>query len=222
VIEAENISKRFQSGRGMVEALSHVSFSVEKERSLTIVGKSGSGKTTLLNCVGGLEKPDSGDIRCNGVSINRLSASEASRFRRRNVGFVFQSGNLLSYLNVLENVALPLALNGWKEKEKEKRARELLDRVGLADAAAAMPNELSGGETQRTAFARAIAHFPKILLADEPTANLDSETGMRLIRLMTELSRHNGCVLIVSTHDREIIRLSDNTLQLQDGKIKEG
>jgi ABC-type lipoprotein export system ATPase subunit len=218
MIVVENISKNFRSGKGRAAALSHVSFSIDAGKTLTVLGKSGSGKTTLLNCVGGLEKPDSGHIRCFGVSINTLSAKAASRFQRKYVGFVFQSGNLLSYLNVTENLSFPLVLNGINGKEKEKRISELLDRIGLAHAAGAMPDELSGGELQRVAFARAIAHFPKMLLADEPTASLDSETGLNLVNLMMALSSNHGCILIVSTHDREIIRLSDNKLFLMDGK----
>jgi ABC-type lipoprotein export system ATPase subunit len=219
MIVVDNITKHFRSGRGVAAALSGVSFSIDTGKTLTIVGKSGSGKTTLLNCVCGLEKPDSGDVRCFGISINSLSIQAASRFRRHYTGFVFQSGNLLSYLNVYENISLPLDLNRMKEKEKAKRVWDLLNRIGLTNAAAAMPNELSGGELQRVAFARAIAHFPKMLLADEPTASLDSETGINLVRLMTDLCRNHGCILIISTHDAEIIRLSDNTIRLQDGKL---
>lgn len=220
MIVVENISKSFRSGRGMAAALSNVSFSIDEGKALTIVGKSGSGKTTLLNCIGGLEKPDSGNIRCLGVSMSGLSTKAASRFQRKYVGFVFQSGNLLSYLNVAENLSFPLVLNGIRGKEKEMRISELLDQVGLFNAAAAMPNELSGGELQRIAFARAIAHFPKILLADEPTASLDSETGLNLVAMMMELSGTHGCILVVSTHDAEIIKLSENILHLVDGKAR--
>jgi ABC-type lipoprotein export system ATPase subunit len=221
VINVNNISKKFRSGRGMVHALSNVSFSVDTGDTLIVIGKSGSGKTTLLNCLGGLERPDNGRINCFGTEIHLLSAKAMSLFQRKHMGFVFQYGNLLSYLTVSENIALPLVLNGIDGKKKETRVTELLKKIELTEAAKAMPNELSGGEVQRVAFARAIAHLPKILMADEPSASLDSETGLNLIRMMTDLSKAHQCTLVISTHDNEIIKLSDNILNLLDGKVPE-
>jgi len=210
--------KSYPSGRGRIQALSDVSLSVAKGRILTVMGKSGSGKTTLLNCAGGLEQPDKGIVNCFGVDIHTLSERSLSLFQRKNMGFVFQFGNLLSYLTVFENISFPLALNGIEGKKKEKRVMELLDKIELSEAGPALPYELSGGEVQRVSFARAIAHFPKLLLADEPTASLDSETGLNLVKLMFKTGEEQGCTTIISTHDQEIIKLSDNVLHLKDGQ----
>ena len=219
MIVGQGISKEFLSGRGRVQALLDVSFSIETGRTLAVVGKSGSGKTTLLNCVGGLERPERGKVSCFGVDIHSLSGKALCLFQRRNAGFIFQYGNLLSYLTVCENIGFPLTLNGIRGKRKEKRTQELLERIGLHDAGAALPHELSGGEAQRVSVARAIAHSPKMLLADEPTASLDSTTGLNLIELMFDMGKEQGCTTIVSTHDPEIIDLADVNIQLRDGKI---
>lgn len=216
MIQTCGISKKYRSGRGTVQALSDVSLYVREAASLALVGKSGSGKTTLLNCIGGLEKPDRGSVNCLGVDVLSLSGRELAHFQRRRMGFLFQSGNLLSYLTVFENIAFPLALNKMKT---DKRVPELLDKIGLPEAASAMPHELSGGEAQRVAFARAIAHSPEMLLVDEPTANLDTETGEKLVELMFAMCREEACTIIISTHDRNLIRLSDNTLALFDGRV---
>jgi putative ABC transport system ATP-binding protein len=221
MIQVTGISKRYQSGRGMVNALSDVSFSIGSGRMLAVAGKSGSGKTTLLNCVGGLEAPDAGTVNCFGTDIHALGRRGLSLFQRRDIGFVFQSGNLLSYLTVFENIAFPLHLNRIPAGERDRRVRELLEKIGLPSAAAAAPYELSGGELQRVAFARAIAHSPRLLLADEPTASLDSETARELVRLMTEIGRDQGCTMIISTHDPEIVRLGDETLTLRDGRVRQ-
>ncbi len=216
MIQVHSISKTYRSGRSAIQVLSDVSLSVPGSTALAVMGKSGSGKTTLLNCIGGLEKPDKGSVNCFGVDIHRLSPRALSFFQRRNMGFVFQFGNLIPYLTVSENISFPLVLN---DMEKEKRVAELLEKIGLRKLVSAMPHELSGGETQRIAFARAIAHSPKMLLADEPTANLDTETGELLVKTMFEMCRQEGCTIILSTHDRNLIRLSDKTLTLLDGKM---
>jgi ABC-type lipoprotein export system ATPase subunit len=221
MIEAAGVSKTYRSGRGKVSALEDISFTVEKGACFAVAGKSGSGKTTLLNCLGGLEKPDRGRVTCAQVEVSTLSRSAVSHFQRRQVGFVFQFGNLISYLTVRENLAFPLELNGVSGAARERRIRELLDRVGLPGIGRALPGELSGGETQRIAFARAIAHSPAILLADEPTASLDSATGRELIHLMHSLSSEQGCTLVVATHDPEVIAMATGRLQLKDGR-KEG
>ena len=221
MIRTLNLSKRYSTGRRKVQALSDISLLVDTGMTLTVMGKSGSGKTTLLNCIGGLERPDTGSVECFGVDIHALSNRELSLFRRRNVGFVFQYGNLLSYMTVSENIAFPLVINGISKKEKDKRVMELLDKIELSDAARAMPYELSGGEAQRVAFARAIAHCPKMLLADEPTASLDTETGMNLVKLMFNMGKDEKCTIIISTHDQEIIKLSSQSLNIRDGKVKD-
>ena len=170
----------------------------------------------MLNCIGGLESPDNGSVNCFGIDIHTLSRKKLSFFQRKNMGFIFQFGNLLSYLTVFENISFPLVLNNL---EKEKRVVELLDKIGLPEVVSAMPCELSGGETKRIAFARAIAHSPKMLLADEPTANLDTETGEVLVKCMFSICKEEGCTIILSTHDQNLIRLSEKTLTLLDGKV---
>lgn len=218
MIDVVDLCKTFHSGRGTVSALEGITFEVQKGESFIIAGKSGSGKTTLLNCIGGLEKPDRGTIRCAGIDINRLSRKALSRFQRERIGFVFQSGSLLSYLTVRENLAFPLALNGVEGMRTKKRVKELLEIIELPELGSALPHELSGGETQRVAFARAIAHTPDILLADEPTASLDTATGRRLIRLMVSLSRQQHCTLVIASHDLEVIRMADQRFHLKDGR----
>lgn len=221
MIEAVNISKGFRSGLKRIQVLSAISFKLEKGETLTLIGKSGSGKTTLLNCLGGLDIPDTGQINCFGTDLNTLSEKKRSLFQRRKMGFIFQFGNLLSYLTVFENVVFPLMLNGYTKKNREKRVAELLEKLELETSVKAMPHELSGGQAQRVAFARAIAHSPGLLLADEPTASLDTQTGLTLIKLMYRICKENNSTLIVSTHDKEIIRYSDKTIHLMDGKIME-
>jgi putative ABC transport system ATP-binding protein len=218
VIAVVDLCKTFHSGRGTVRALENITLEVQKGESFIIAGKSGSGKTTLLNCIGGLEKPERGTVRCAGVDINRLSRKALSHFQRKRIGFVFQSGSLLSYLTVRENLAFPLALNGVGRKQRQKRVAELLDIIELPQLGSALPHELSGGETQRVAFARAIAHAPDILLGDEPTASLDTATGRRLIRLMVSLSRRQHCTLVIASHDPEVIQMADRRLHLKDGR----
>jgi ABC-type lipoprotein export system ATPase subunit len=221
MISVEHIGKTFYSGRGQLRALSDVSLSVEKGTTAAIIGKSGSGKTTLLNCIGGLLRPDEGSILCFGAPVHQLSNRAISLFQRRNLGFIFQYGNLLSYYSVFDNIAFPLVLNGVGKKERERRVALLLERIGLVGAGKALPNELSGGEAQRVAAARAIAHKPPMVLADEPTASLDSETGKNLIRLLFEMTREQQCSLILSTHDPELINLCDRSFQMRDGKLSQ-
>jgi ABC-type lipoprotein export system ATPase subunit len=221
MVRAEGLHKGFSSGRGRVEALRDVSLHVREGANLIVVGKSGSGKTTLLHCVAGLEKPDRGSITCLGVEIQALGRKALSLFQRRNLGFVFQFGNLISYLTVYDNIAFPLVLNGFSGRQASRRIRDLLERMELGHMGAALPRELSGGEIQRVAFARAIAHSPRILLADEPTASLDSKTGRRLIELILEMSRESGCTAVIATHDPEIIELADAKMALKDGHKEE-
>jgi putative ABC transport system ATP-binding protein len=218
VIEVVDLCKSYQSGRRTLTALENISFKVAQGESFVVAGKSGSGKTTLLNCIGGLERPDRGTILCDGLEINHLSRSALSRFQRERIGFVFQRGNLLSFLTVRENLSFPLALNGVNGKQREMRIEALLESIGLPELGAALPGELSGGETQRVAFARAIAHRPTLLLADEPTASLDSATGRRLIGLMFSLCRQQQCTLVTASHDPEVIRTAERQFQLKDGR----
>lgn len=219
MITISSLSKQYVSGRGHVSALSDISFSVEHGRGVILAGRSGSGKTTLLNCIGTLETPDSGSIICNGVDICGLNARQRALFRRREVSFVFQSGNLLPWLTVAENLQLPLELNAITGADQQHRIEELLETFGLAGYEKAMPAELSGGESQRIAFARAIAHTPSILLADEPTASLDSENGRQLIELMFSLCHTKGMCLFIATHDQELLGMAETVIALKDGKL---
>lgn len=188
---------------------------------LALTGKSGSGKTTLLNCLGGLEKPDQGRITLFDHDITAIGNNKLSRLQRREMGFLFQAGNLLSFLNAYENIALPLRLNNITGTRQKKRIQFLLDYIGLSSMGKAMPNELSGGEQQRIAFARAIVHSPRLLLADEPAASLDTETGKTLISLMFTLAETHGILLVISTHDPEIIQMSPKAIVLRNGRMHE-
>ena len=220
MIQVSGVSKAYRSGRGRVQALVDVSFVIEAGTAATVIGKSGSGKTTLLNCVGGLERPEQGRVTCFGVDVHSLSAKDLCLFQRRQVGLVFQHSNLLSYLTAFENIAFPLTLNGVQRKRRDERVNELLQRIGLPNVGSALPHELSGGEIQRVSVARAIAHRPKMLLADEPTASLDSTSGRNLIRLMFDMGREQGCTMVVATHDPEIIKFADTSIHLLDGQIR--
>jgi putative ABC transport system ATP-binding protein len=219
MIEIQAVSKQFTSGRGHISALTDINFSVECGRGVLLVGRSGSGKTTLLNCLGTLEIPDMGTVLYNGTDICTLSPRQRAMFRRKEVGFVFQSSNLLPWLTVAENLQMPLELNGIYGTVQQDRIKELLTTFGLAGYEKAMPAELSGGESQRVAFARAIAHAPAILLADEPTASLDSSNGKQLIALMFSLCRVQGTTLFIATHDQELLAMADTIIILKDGKM---
>ena len=219
MITVDRVSKSFNSGRGKIRALSGVSFSAGAGTAVAIIGKSGSGKTTLLNCMGGLLRPDEGSVTCFGAEISKLSGKGVSLFQRRHLGFIFQYNNLISCYSVFDNIAFPLVLNGVARRERERRISHLLERIGLRGSENALPGELSGGEAQRVAAARAVAHSPGVLLADEPTASLDSETGRKLITLLLEMTREQKCALVLSTHDRELIGLCDRFLYMRDGEL---
>lgn len=220
MIRIQGISKEYRSGRGRVQAITDVSFTIENNNTVAVFGKSGSGKTTLLNCLGGIEQPEKGKITCFGVEIHSLSEKALCLFQRRNIGFVFQHGNLLSYLTVYQNIAFPLALNNFDKKAISNRVNELLEKIGLAETGPALPHELSGGEVQRVSVARAMAHTPQMLLADEPTASLDTDTGRDLVQLMFSIGREHGCTMVIATHDPEVINLADASLPLRDGRIE--
>ncbi len=219
MIQLYGVTKKFRSGRGYIQAVRDVSLVIETGAAMAVIGKSGSGKTTLLNCIGGLERPDEGKVISFDSDIYTLSARNLSLFQRRNIGFVFQHGNLLSYLTVYDNIAFSLLLNGIKRTVVMKRVRELLEKIGLPDAGAAMPHELSGGEIQRVSVARAIAHVPRILLADEPTASLDTATGKSLVKLLFDMGRESGCTMILSTHDPEVSVMAGGIIEIRDGAI---
>jgi putative ABC transport system ATP-binding protein len=220
ILETREVSKRYQMGETTVVALDCVSVAVAEGEFVALQGTSGSGKSTLLNLLGGLDQPTAGEVVFDGRSLAPLTKREMARYRRHSVGMIFQNFNLITTMTAAENVELALAFGGLAGREREARARELLERVGLGGRAAHRPTELSGGEQQRVAIARALANRPRVLLADEPTGNLDSARAaelLALLRAMVEADRL--CVLLV-THDRDLAaRFADRTVEMRDGKV---
>jgi putative ABC transport system ATP-binding protein len=214
----EHVSKRFE-GKRQVTALDDVSLVVERGEMVSIIGPSGSGKSTLLNLIGGLDRATSGDVRVDGASLARLSDDELTRVRRDKIGFVFQFFNLLPTLTCLENVGLPLHLRGWPRQKVDARARELLTLVQLGHRMEHLPEELSGGERQRVAIARALSVYPPIILADEPTGNLDTHTGVEILALIRDLHLTLNTTIIIVTHDMKVAESCARTIALRDGKI---
>lgn len=220
MIELSRVWKIFHNGRREVVALRDIELRIERGETVAIVGPSGSGKSTLLNLIGGLDRPSAGLITVDGQCLNGLSDEEVTRLRRDKVGFVFQFFHLLPSLSCLENVALPLHLRGWPRKKAQQRAQELLELVGLAGRLDHLPEELSGGERQRVAIARALVVYPPILLADEPTGNLDSRTGEEILALMHDVHRRLGTTLIIVTHDPKVAAGCRRLVTLRDGRIE--
>jgi putative ABC transport system ATP-binding protein len=220
MIDLAGVSKHFD-GRRRVTALENVDLHVGRGELLSIVGPSGSGKSTLLNLIGSLDRPTSGEVRIDGKALSALSDDELTLVRRDTIGFIFQFFNLLPSLTCIENVALPLHLRGWPRKKSRERAEELLGLVGLAARLDHVPEELSGGERQRVAIARALSIYPPILLADEPTGNLDTRTGADILQLMTDLHQRLGATVLIVTHDRSVAEICPRTVALRDGRIVE-
>jgi len=218
MIRLTGVSKRFDSHAGVM-ALRDIDVAVPRGELLSIVGPSGSGKSTLLNLIGGLDRPSSGDVAVDGTSLAGASDDALTLVRRDKVGFVFQFFNLLPTLSCLENVGLPLHLRGWPRAKVVERARELLHMVKLGDRMAHLPDQLSGGQRQRVAIARALSGFPPILLADEPTGNLDSRMGNEILDLLRDLHRRLGSTIVIVTHDATVAASCERTLTLQDGRI---
>ena len=214
----EHVSKHFE-GRRRVTALDDINLHIAKAEMVSIVGPSGSGKSTLLNLIGGLDRPTSGTITLDGQRLDGLSDDELTAVRRDKLGFIFQFFNLLPSLSCLENVALPLHLRGWPRKKTEARARELLDLVKLGARVDHLPDELSGGERQRVAIARALSVYPPILLADEPTGNLDTQNGIDILRLITDLHVTLGATVLIVTHDMTVAATCQRTVTIRDGRI---
>jgi putative ABC transport system ATP-binding protein len=219
LVRLENLSKAFDEGRQVRSVLDNVSASFTRGEFVVLLGRSGSGKSTLLNLISGIETPSSGDITIAGVPVTRLSERERTLFRRDQIGFVFQFFNLIPTLTVLENVTLPQELAGRDLREVRAGARVLLERVGLGDRQNTYPDRLSGGEQQRVAIARALAHDPTLLLADEPTGNLDEETGETVLSLLLELTRAAGKTLIMATHSPEVLPYADSVYEIHDGRL---
>ena len=220
MISLSHVSKIFD-GKRKATALEGIDLDVEKGEIVSIIGPSGSGKSTLLNLIAGLDRPTTGDIRIEGQNLSELSDDELTRVRRDKIGFVFQFFNLLPTLNCLENVALPLHLRGWPRKKIQERAAELLEMVQLGHRVEHLPEELSGGERQRVAIARALSVYPPVLLADEPTGNLDTRTGRDILKLIEDLHARLGSTILIVTHDLEVAERSSRTVSLRDGHVVE-
>jgi putative ABC transport system ATP-binding protein len=220
VIELAKVSKIFQ-GKRNVSALEEVDLSIGSGEMVAIVGPSGSGKSTLLNLIGGLDTSTSGEIEIDGKRLSGLSDDELTRLRRDKIGFIFQFFNLLPTLSCLENVAIPLHLRGWPRKKIDERVEELLRLVGLGSRMTHLPDELSGGERQRCAIARALSIYPPVLLADEPTGNLDTRTGAEILALIRELHQRLQSTVIIVTHDPHVAETCERVITLCDGRIIE-
>jgi len=218
VILLRGVSKTFE-GKRKVTALDGIDLFIAKGEMTSLVGPSGSGKSTMLNLIGGLDRPTQGEVELDGQPLSKLSDDELTRVRRDKIGFIFQFFNLLPTLSCLENVSLPLHLRGWPRKKVEARARELLDTVKLSARIDHLPDELSGGERQRVAIARALSVYPPILLADEPTGNLDTHTGAEILNLIHDLHDRLGATVLVVTHDKTVAESCPRTIQLRDGKV---
>jgi len=215
----ENLTKRYRTGEVETLALRGVDLTIEEGEFTAVAGPSGSGKSTLLHLMGALDEPSGGEVYLGGARIDTLGKREAARMRLDNLGFVFQAYNLIPVLTALENAAFVLELRGVGRREREARARQALDDLGMGAYADRRPNQLSGGQQQRVAVARALAAEPKIILADEPTANLDSETGHALIELMRHLNREHGVTFVFSTHDPRLLDSVDRIVRLEDGHV---
>ncbi len=219
IVECKDIRKTYQQGDIEVHALRGVDLSVDKGGFIALAGPSGSGKTTLLNIIGGLDVCDEGSVLLDGDRVDELPASKLADMRLHKIGFIFQAYNLIPVLSAEENVEYVMLLQGVPADERRKRARSILDDVGLEDKYSRRPHELSGGQQQRVAVARAIVSNPSIVLADEPTANLDSETGKGLLEMMREMNEHKGVTFIFSTHDRMVMEHARRLVRLRDGQV---
>src|SRR5262245_54141194 len=220
MIQLDRATKRFE-GKRSVTALDSVSLTIPRGEMISVIGQSGSGKSTLLNLVGGLDRATSGDVHVDGELLASLSDDSLTRIRRDKVGFIFQFFNLLPTLTCLENVGLPLHLRGWPRRKVDERARELLGLVQLADRMTHLPEELSGGQRQRVAIARALSIYPPIVLADEPTGNLDTKTGHEILKLIGDLHARLGATVVIVTHDMTVAQSCERTVTLRDGRIAE-
>jgi putative ABC transport system ATP-binding protein len=220
MIQLDDVTKQF-AGKRDVSALRGVTLSIAKGEMVSIIGPSGSGKSTLLNLVGGLDRPTSGEVRVAGQALGGLTDDQLTKVRRDTIGFIFQFFNLLPTLSCLENVGLPLHLRGWPRTKVQERATELLTLVQLAHRLNHLPDELSGGERQRVAIARALSIYPPVLLADEPTGNLDTHTGQDILALIRDLHARLGSTVLIVTHDMNVARSCSRMITLRDGQVVE-
>ena len=217
----DSVSRSFTSSAGKVHALSNVSFAIPRGELVAIVGRSGSGKTTLLNCVGGLDQVTSGRVLINGAEVTAMNERARTALRRDELAFVFQTFGLVPMLSAAENVGLPLRLRSTPTAKREERVEQLLELVGLSHHARQRPSELSGGQQQRVALARALANSPRLLIADEPTGQLDAETGATIMALIQSVVKSEGMTAIISTHDMSLQAMADRTIRLADGVVVE-
>jgi putative ABC transport system ATP-binding protein len=220
IIQLQHVTKQFEEAGVQRTIFRDVSMEFDCGEFVVLLGKSGSGKSTLLNLIGGIDEPTAGDVLINGENITRMNDTARTLFRRKHIGFVFQAFNLIPTLSVLENVVLPLELGGrTAAKAADTRARQLIEQVGLTHRIDAFPDRLSGGEQQRVAIARALVNDPLVVLADEPTGNLDTETGARVLELLDTLTRKAGKNLVMVTHSEEVVGVADRVLRLREGKM---
>lgn len=219
VVEMSDVYKEFKLGKIIIPALQGISFKIKREEYVSIMGPSGSGKSTLFNAIGGLDTVTSGEIFIDQVDIAELDAYELAWLRNRKIGYIFQTFNLLLAFTAQENVEIPMIFAGVPREDRRKRSKEILRLVGLADRARNKPGQLSGGQQQRVAIARALANNPAIILADEPTANLDLATGLDIIELLRELNQNQGTTIITATHDLKMINISDRIIWIRDGRV---
>lgn len=217
IVEIQDLVKYYKAGDNVIKAVDHTDLKIERGKFTAIVGRSGSGKSTLLHIMGGLDRPDSGKVMIEGKDIFKLKENQLAGFRRKKIGFVFQDFNLIPSLNVWENVVLPIGLGGRKVNRLE--VMEILERIGLDDKKDAMPNTLSGGQKQRVAIARALAGSPAIILADEPTGNLDSKTELEVMSILKRCVKEFGQTLVMITHDETIAQMADVIVMIEDGKV---
>ncbi|BBE30117.1 ABC transporter ATP-binding protein [Tepiditoga spiralis] len=219
MIVTENLKKIYNTGDLEVDALNGINLKIEEGKIVSILGPSGSGKSTLLNCLSGIDRPTEGKIKVAGIEITELKDNELTSFRSKNMGFIFQSYNLIPVLNSVENVELPLLINGENEKTSRKKALEMLQQVGLSKRSKSFPSMLSGGESQRVAIARALVTTPKIVWADEPTGALDTKTSMEIMNLIVKLNKENAQTFVIVTHDIRITEYSSKIFEMDSGKI---
>jgi putative ABC transport system ATP-binding protein len=220
IVETRNLSKTYMSGGRPLEVLKGVDLKIEHGEFMAIMGPSGSGKSTLLNMIGALDRPTSGDVLINGININTLNDNQVADLRNREVGFIFQFFNLIPRMDAQGNIELPMAIAGKNRNDRHKRAKELLELVGLADRGHHKPSQLSGGEQQRVAIARSLANEPNIILADELTGNLDSKTGEEIMHLLRNLNKEEGKTFILITHDPAVGQQTDRLVSFKDGVIE--
>lgn len=219
IIDIQNIKREFKLGTEVIQALKGIDLGINKNEYVALMGPSGSGKSTLMNILGCLDTPSSGKYFLNGIDVSSMKDDDLAAIRNKQIGFVFQTFNLIPRLSTLDNVALPLVYAGWSKSKREERAKEVLEQVGLADRMKHKPNELSGGQRQRVAVARALVNYPSLILADEPTGNLDSKTSYEIMALFDEIHRLGNTVLLV-THEEDIANYTHRIVRLRDGVIE--